>query len=162
MILKEHITEFALNIYIEFCFNKAQVRLSVQHASLTELIWSTLMIASDVTSYSAIVYNPSSRTQNSILDQIHITEASNHLPILLTFSSFSFLLVHSSQWVTMRPHNSQLSWSKGGGPGEVTLVLQDPVTLRSDLESASRSLWNTITALDNIIKCRCFIFRNTN
>lgn len=112
------------------------------------------MIASDVTSYSAIVYNPSGRTQSSILDQTHITEASNLLLLLLTFSSFSFLLVHSSQWVTIRPHNSQLSWSKGGGPWEVTLVLQDPVTLRSDLESASRSLWNTMTALDNMIKER--------
>lgn len=40
----------------------------------------------------------------------------------------------------MRPQSSQLSWSRGGGPGEVTLVLEDPETLRRDLESASRSL----------------------
>lgn len=69
-------------------------------------------------------------------------------PRVLTFSNLSFLRLHSSHSLTMRPHRIQVSSSRCErldeaeelDTSEEPLFLREPLIERMDLESASRSL----------------------
>ena len=78
--------------------------------------------------------------------------SSLHLPPPpLTFSSLSFLRLHSSHSLTMRPHRIQVSSSRWDrldeaeelDTSEEPLLRREPLMERMDLESASRSLGGT-------------------
>lgn len=84
----------------------------------------------------------------SILLQAISLQMYNKFPYLLTLSNLSFLRLHSSHSLTMRPHRIQVSSSRCErldeaeelDTSEEPLFLREPLIERMDLESASRSL----------------------